>query len=102
MPEFQVPGPGLDEEAGGQRFRERLRGGCADVLDIEALPHHGRPFERIARVERECLGAQQDRVEHRLGQRQAAGLRAAAIERECRGELLDGERDALRPLVESA
>jgi hypothetical protein len=101
MAEFQVPGPGLDQEARGKSLGEHIGGGCRTVLDVETVSHHRRPLERVARVQRERLGTQQNRVEHRLRQRQAACLGTTAIERERGGELLHIERDALRAVVEA-
>ena len=100
VPELQMAGPGLDEEPGLQCLGERLGARRRDVLDSEALAHHGRALEGVAGVERERLGAQEHGIEHRLRERKAPGLRASALQGERRRELLDVERNALGAVVQ--
>ncbi len=99
MPEGEPARAILEQEPGRQRLGERIAMHARHALDIEALSDHRCGLERVARVQREGLGAQQDGIEHALGQRQPARLGAAPVERERGRELLDVERDALRTLV---
>ena len=69
------------------------------MLDLAALADHGGLLERVARRQRERLGAQQHGVQHGLGQREPAGV-APPVQRERGGQLLDVERDAVRAFVQ--
>ena len=100
VPELEAAGPRVDEEPSGQRLGQRIGAERLHMLDLAALPDHGGLLERVARRQRERLGAQQDGVQHGLGQREPPGI-APAVQRDGGRQLLDVERDAVRAFVES-